>query len=387
MKVINVALISFLANGANGFTTAPHSSVKSVVSPYLSSVMKMATSAEEEVAALRAAAAKAREDAARLSVELGKDPNEDKQVSKTKQSISVEDVSSKIENIRFEQDDAASQSSKLDELVEDGDLALWKSANVDQGMRTFPVSLQFLESRTNGKVNGESLGLTGDREVSLDDFKDATISVTLGSTALAIAALALLPENVGATVCYLIALVPVAFIGIGSTSPGIIANAIAGMRGTKEEEDDRLDRICRHESAHFLCGYLCGLPVKEYTMLEDTGIPCVEFHSSSNGDAVSREYTADEVATLSVVAMSGSVGEILKYENAKGGENDLIGLQDIFRKSQDFIGAAKQQELTRWGALKAYELLIKNGEKYEELVKAVRAKKSVSECISIIESR
>mmetsp|Transcript_6282 Transcript_6282/g.9661 ORF Transcript_6282/g.9661 Transcript_6282/m.9661 type:complete len:388 (+) Transcript_6282:90-1253(+) len=387
MKTINVALLSFLANSAYGFTTAPYSSVKSMASPYSSSVMKMATSAEEEVAALRAAAAKAREDAARLSVELGKDPNEDKQVSKTKQSISVEDVSSKIDNIRFEQDDAASQSSKLDELVEGGDLALWKSAYVDQGMRTFPVSLQFLESRTNGKVNGESLGLAGDREVSLDDFKDATISVTLGSTALAIAALALLPENVGATVCYLIALVPIVFIGIGSTSPAIIANAIAGIRGTKEEEDDRLDRICRHESAHFLCGYLCGLPVKDYTMLEDTGIPCVEFHSSSNGDAVNREYTADEVATLSVVAMSGSVGEILKYENAKGGENDLIGLQDIFRKSQDFIGAAKQQELTRWGALKAYELLIKNGEKYEELVKAVRAKKSVSECISIMEAR
>mmetsp|Transcript_11127 Transcript_11127/g.17065 ORF Transcript_11127/g.17065 Transcript_11127/m.17065 type:complete len:388 (+) Transcript_11127:2-1165(+) len=387
MKIIHAALLSFLGNTANGFTAVPYSSIS--MSSSRSSVMKMATSADDEVAALRSAAAKAREDANRLAVELGKDPDVvAEKISKTKQSISVQEVSSKIENVKFEQGDAVSQANTLDALVEDGDLVLWKSAGSDQGMRTYPVSLQYLDRQTNGRVNGDTLGIAGDKEVTLEDFQDTTIKVVVVSSALAIASLALLPENIGPTLCYFLALVPIAFIGVGSTAPGLIAEAIVRLRGgTADEEDDRLDRICRHESAHLLCGYLCGLPVKEYTVMEDTGIPCVEFHSSSNGDVTSREFTQEEVATLSVVAMSGSVGEILKYETAKGGENDLIGLQNIFRKSQDFIGSEKQQELTRWGALTAYQLLIKNADKFEELVKAVRAKKSVLECIAIMEAR
>jgi hypothetical protein len=44
----------------------------------------------------------------------------------------------------------------------------------------------------------------GTGEVSLDDIKDATIAVTLGASALAVASLKFLPENVGATVCYII---------------------------------------------------------------------------------------------------------------------------------------------------------------------------------------
>merc|ERR1719273_2380470 len=45
----------------------------------------------------------------------------------------------------------------------------------------------------------------------------------------------------------------------------------------------------------------------------------------------------------------------------------------------------KQQDLTRWGALAAYQLITANKEAYERLVKAFREKKSVAECVSIIE--
>ena len=53
------------------------------------------------------------------------------------------------------------------------------------------------------------MGISGEMDVSLDDFKDATIAVTLGSTILAIGSLAVLPPNIGATLCYLFALIPV----------------------------------------------------------------------------------------------------------------------------------------------------------------------------------
>lgn len=344
------------------------------------------SSAADEVAALRAAAAKAREDAARLAQELGR-PLEDT-AAKTaaakivaKETISEKELKSLTSSIDFEGGDAISQSSKLDQLAESGDLKLWKSVT----LRSYPVSLGMLEQRTAGKVTGASLGITGE-EVSLDDFKYATLGVTLGCSVLGILSLAVLPENIGPTLCYFFAVIPILFLGLGSSAPGIIAGAIAAARGTADSPDEKIDRICRHEAGHFLAGYCCGLPIKGYSLLDNTGIPCVEFHPSSEGDA-GREFTADEIAALSVVAMSGSVAEALALGEAKGGQNDLLELEGRLRRSEDFVGAQKQQDLTRWGALTAYNLLKTNEEKFEALVSAFKEKKSVADCLAILESR
>ena len=133
-----------------------------------------------------------------------------------------------------------------------------------------------------------------------------------------------------------------------------------------------------------MCGYLCGLPVKNYEISSDTGVACVEFHTT---DAVNGkgELSDADIAALSVVAMSGSVAEIMQYDKATGGENDLLELQNCFRKSKEFIGAAKQQDLTRWGALTSYGLINANKSKYDSLVKAFQEKKNLAECVSIIE--
>ena len=82
----------------------------------------------------------------------------------------------------------------------------------------FPVTLQSLEMRTDGKITGETLGIGGEGDVKFEDFQDLTIAVVLGSTAAGIASLALLPENVGATFTYLFALIPIGFIGVGSVA-------------------------------------------------------------------------------------------------------------------------------------------------------------------------
>jgi hypothetical protein len=192
----------------------------------------------------------------------------------------------------------------------------------------------------------------------------------------------------GATFTYLFALVPIGFIGIGSVAPGIIAGVIlAGRGGTKEDDDARRMRICRHEAGHFLCGYMCGLPVRKYDINPDSGVASVEFHptssSSSDGNGA---LSDDDVAHLSVVAMSGSVAEIVEYGRATWGEADLIELQNCFCRSKDFIGAARQQDLTRWGALTSYGIIKSNADKYEALVKAFGEGRSLVDCVSIIES-
>jgi hypothetical protein len=368
-----------------------HGAVKTMTPRQNKSFLSM-TDTQSEVEKLRAAAAKAREEYERLSKEMGKEVTSSGDVTDVRsgkvqpKNLSVDQAKSIASNIDFKSGDANSQIMALDNLVQSGDFSLWKSAVRRAGssmsmLVPFPVSLGNLESRTDGKVTGESLGVGGEGDVKFEDFRDLTVAVVLGSTLLGILSLAVLPPNVGATFTYLFALIPIGFIGIGSTSPGIIAAAISGARSTKEDEVTRRERICRHEAGHFLCGYLCGLPVKEYSVSPDTGVACVEFHTSSAG----RELTDDEIAALSVVAMSGSVAEIMQYGKATGGQNDLWELQNCFTKSKEFIGAAKQQDLTRWGALSSYGLIKGNLSKYEGLVTAFKENKSLSDCVAIIE--
>jgi len=356
--------------------------------------LQMATEAQDEVAKLQAMAAKAREDAARLAKELGyEDEDLGTKSAATaeppKPKKSAEEVASAIRSIDFTSGSPEAQIQALDDLRKDGALSLYKSATVEAGsgdLRNYPVSLSMLENRSG--LTSEKLGI-GEEEVSLDDFKYGTLWVTGGCTVAGIASLALLPENIGATLCYFFALIPILWLGIGSTVPAAIASLIVLVKGQDEGGVDPTERVCRHEAAHFLTGYLCGLPVANYETLEDSDIPRVEFAYSSDANQVAtapnRELTMDEVNALAVVAMSGAVAEAVAFDKAKGGNADLIELQNIFRKSKEFLGAEKQQDMTRWGALTAYRLLNENKAKLDLLCKAFSQKKSIADCVAIVE--
>jgi hypothetical protein len=360
----------------------------------IASVLKMAE-ANDEVALLRAKAQKARDEARKLAKELGKEEMMDDNVvvaEKVIEKLSPDEIKGLVAPINFEAGDATAQVSALDSLADSSKLGMWKSAqtssantNSPSPLRPYPVSLNFLEQRTGGKITAQSLGVGGEDDVSLDDFKYATLWVLGGSSVAGVAALAFLPENIGATICYLVALIPILFLAVGSSAPGFIAGAIAALKGTEDELSVKEDRVCRHEAGHFLCGYLCGLPVRSYEV-NDLGYPCVEFHPSTDGAAMGRELSQEEIAALSVVAMSGSVAEALEFGEAKGGDSDLMELSNLFRRSKEFIGAQKEQDLTRWGALAAYNLIISNKEKYNNLVAAFKEKKSVAECVAVLEA-
>lgn len=346
--------------------------------------------ADDEVAALRAAAQKARDEAKRLAKELGKDIDVEEKVEKKTVLMSSDEVISLVSNVNFEAE-ASNQMEQMDSISDK--LNMWGAAqnsavntNSPSPLRPFPVSLNFLETRTGGKITAKSLGVDGEDDVSLDDFKDATIAVVAVSSVVGVGSLVFLPENIGAGVCYFAALVPILWVGIGSSAPGILAGLIMTTKGTEDDKIERENRICKHEAGHFLCGYLCGLPIRSY-QTNDLGFPCVEFHPSKEGEAKGREFTEEEISALSVVALSGSVAEVLEFGEAKGGDNDLIELNGLFRRSKEFIGAQKQQDLTRWGALAAYNIINANKEKYDRLVIAFREKRTVVECIAAIEGQ
>lgn len=326
-------------------------------------------STEDEIARLRAAAAKAREEANELSRQLGKDISVATVTTESKK-LSLDELKATLPSLVSESD-VKKQLERWEELKSSQAVRAFGQAV----LRTYPVSLQMLEQRTG--LTAESLGLESPN-VNLDDFKYATLFVLAGSSIGGVASLALLPPNVGATLCYVFAVIPILFLGIGSSAPELIANVIASGKGEKGPVVSTQERICRHEAAHFCCGYWCGLPVAQYSTLE--GVARVEF------GVANPKYSSAEVAALAVTALAGLVGEALQWKRAEGARADLMTLEGVFRQAKDFIGAAQQQDITRWGAFTASNLLRTNADKYEKVVEAFSRQASVEECIMILES-
>lgn len=332
---------------------------------------------QDEVAALRAAAAKAREDAERLAKELGKDVETITATTPKVKKLPKEEIKSRLQGVAFSTNGLDAQSKELESLREEGSATLFKSAN----LRTYPVSLSMLESRTQISLESFGFGDASGEKVSLDDFKYSTLFVLGGSSLAGVLSLALLPQNIGSTLCYFFALIPILYLAIGSTAPAAIAQVIDAVKNRDEpDRADESDRVARHEAAHFCAGYMCGLPIVDYKLLEN-GTPCVEFSAGAG-----QRFSKEEVAGLSITAMSGLVAEAMEFGDVRGAENDLLELEQIFRKAEDFIGAQQQQDLTRWGALQAFLMLKENKGKLDEVVEAFKNRADVAECISILES-
>lgn len=317
--------------------------------------------------------------------ELGKDPVATAIKKKTAAPPKIvklpkEELQARLQNVPFNANGMEAQNKELASLREEGAVSLFKSAN----LRTYPVSLDMLKQRTSLSLESFGFGNASGEKVSMDDFKNGTLIVVGASTVLGIMSLAFLPPNIGATLCYAFALIPILYLGIGSVAPAAIATVIDGFKyGWDSAADDRTseaDRVARHEAAHFMCGYMCGLPIVDYNLL-DGGIPCVEFSAGAG-----QRFSKEEVAALSITAMAGLVAEGMEFGDVKGAQQDLMELEQIFRKADDFIGAQAQQDLTRWGALTSYLMLRDNKDKLEQIVEAFKQQKDVAECVAILES-
>ena len=153
------------------------------------------------------------------------------------------------------------------------------------------------------------------------------------------------------------------FLGVGSSSPGVIVALYGIVRGAAEDLAAS-ERRRRHESAHLVAGYRLGLPVAEYSAGDR---PRVEFYYEQG-----RPYSRDEAEALACVALSGAVGECEAFGQAKGAQQDFADLQDIFDRVQPPLTPAEQQSATRRACLNAYGVLYgKRSRKNDAAVKAV----------------
>ena len=255
--------------------------------------------------------------------------------------------------------------STLGSLKEAGQATKWNSAALVADGAENPTEARV---RAATGINGAK-DLLSQEEVSNDQLGALTAGVFVVSAILAIASGALIGGNVGATFTYIFAVLPIVFLGVGSSSPGVIVALYGIVRGAAEDLAAS-ERRRRHESAHLVAGYRLGLPVAEYSAGDR---PRVEFYYEQG-----RPYSRDEAEALACVALSGAVGECEAFGQARGlrcgnqrvayvgltldfytggAQQDFADLQDIFDRVQPPLTPAEQQSATRRACLNAYGVL------------------------------
>lgn len=171
-------------------------------------------------------------------------------------------------------------------------------------------------------------------------------------------------------------------LAIGSVNPSILQFFIDQF---SQVFPDYRARVCRHEAAHFLTGYLLGLPTAAYSL--SLGKEHTDFVEGKLGRRlIEGSLEAAQVDTLSVIAMAGATSEAMEYEDVIGQTADMMDLQRIMLRSGDKLTNAAQQSQTRWACYQAATLLRRYSKEYEALQAAMAASASVEECIQAIEA-
>merc|ERR1719163_1941933 len=283
-------------------------------------------------------------------------------------------------------DGAAEIFAAMEDLKTAGVLTRWNSAT--------------LKSRavTQGQIKtdknlDEVLGLVG--EVQDADLKTLTVGAFAASAIIGVGGSIIGGDTGGAVywVTYLGAGIPLGLIAVGSVAPGLIGGTIAGIKW-KLDPTNTEERRVRHEAAHMLCGYLCGLPLAGYDAGEGAAPQC-EFFDRRDGNyddgkayEKKRAFTMEEVERIAVTALGGLMGELQFYDKADGGTGDLEQLQEVFFRSdaEKLRKAQAREEMTRWGAYTSKNLIDDYRPVYDKLIAAMERGASVEECIATIES-
>ena len=154
---------------------------------------------------------------------------------------------------------------------------------------------------------------------------------------------------------------------------------------------EQRQRVIHHEAGHFLTAYFLGIPITGYTL---TAWEALKQGHYGRGGVI---FDTQEVTTtpfelekmrltldrLCTVWMAGIAAEKLVYNTAEGGQEDLQQLRMALNLAGLSPQSYKQKE--RWGQLQATNLLERHPQSYDALVKAMEARKSVSECCRVIQ--
>ncbi|KAG2452402.1 hypothetical protein HYH02_002645 [Chlamydomonas schloesseri] len=204
----------------------------------------------------------------------------------------------------------------------------------------------------------------------------------VATTSVAAVAAGQLPGDWGFFSSYLIGGITLVVLAIGSTAPGLLSVVIDRF---SQLFPDYKDRVLKHEAAHFLLGYLVGVPITGYSV--ELGREHTEFAEAKiQQRIIERQLTDEEIDSLALVAVAGMAAEGREYEEVMGQTADLYDLQRLLLRSKTKLSDAQQQNITRWAVWSAAGLLRSHAEEHKALIEAMRRGASVAECVQAIES-
>ena len=302
--------------------------------------------------------------------------------------VPSKDVKAEVKKILADSNESASfRMAEFNRLKEEGALKMWNSLELS------PRSVSKNELKREVKTEMELDELMGLSPVD-PDLKGLTYGAFAASAVLGVAGTAIGGETGGAVywLTYFGASIPLVLVGVGSVAPGIIGDVVNTLKW-KFDSTNTKERRVRHEAAHMMCGYMCGLPIYGYQVEPE---PLCEFYEREDGNMAdvekwkrARGFNKEEIARLAFVSCSGLMGELTKYDTADGGQQDPVNLNDFyFRAEGDFFrGSSVKEGWTRWGAYKSMQVLKENKDTFEKLYQAMDQGKSVEECIAVIEGK
>ena len=140
------------------------------------------------------------------------------------------------------------------------------------------------------------------------------------------------------------------------------------------------NRVARHEAGHFLCSYLTGVSVEDYSM---TYLDAMRAGRPISGLVLAETDDIDAIATI---GMGGIAGESLTFGDSEGGGSDIQELSKLLIPNADPLHPPRSvKNMLRWGLLQAATLILDHWTAYEKLSEAMLAKKPISECTDIME--
>ncbi|KAF9681964.1 hypothetical protein SADUNF_Sadunf05G0058000 [Salix dunnii] len=265
--------------------------------------------------------------------------------------------------------DSNAVKEALDQLSEVGWAKRWSSQ-------------PYVSRRTTSLRELTSLGIKNAENLAIPSVRNdaAFLFTVVGTTGFLGVLAGQLPGDWGFFVPYLIGSISLVVLAVGSISPGLLQAAISGFSAVFP---DYQERIARHEAAHFLVGYLIGLPILNYSL--DIGKEHVNLIDERLEKLIySGQLDAKELDRLAVVAMAGLAAEGLQYDKVVGQSADLFTLQRFINRSKPQVSKEQQQNLTRWAVLFSGSLIKNNKELHEALMTAMSNKATVISCVCII---